>query len=80
MGEWGWVIGAKEEKQIDLKAALQNLHFDEIPTRWVNQEAMLLMTSFGKDIYGFPVDSVEVNTIHNPVLYHYYLKGNWDLY
>ena len=80
MGEWGWVIGAKEEMQIDLKAALRNLHFEDIPTKWLNQEAMLLMTSFGKDIYGFPVDTVETNTIHNPVLYQYYLKGNWDLY
>ncbi len=80
MGEWGWVIGVKVEMEVDLKSALRNLQFEGVSTEWLNQEAMLLMTSFGKDIYGFPVDTVEVNTIHNPVLYQYYLKGNWDLY
>jgi spermidine synthase len=37
------------------------------------------MTSFGKEFYK-PTDSLEINKIHNPVLYQYYLDGNWDLY
>jgi len=43
---------------------------------------MKLLTSFGKDSYlniSTP-ENIEVNKIHNPVLYQYYLKGNWDLY
>jgi spermidine synthase len=33
------------------------------------------MTSFGKDLV--KIDSVEVNTVRNPVLYKYYLDGTW---
>jgi spermidine synthase len=80
MGEWGWIIGIKDERKTSLKTALQSLEFGQVPTRWINNEAMQLMTSFGKTIYTIPVDSVQINKIHNPVLYRYYLQGNWDLY
>lgn len=79
LGEWGWVIGSKNDS-INLKGQLQALTFEKVETKWINNEAMSLMTSFGKTIYGEEVDEVEVNTIHNPVLYQYYLRGNWDLY
>jgi len=78
LGEWGWMIGTTN-RSLHLKEKLRALTFD-VETQWINQEAMLLMTSFGKDIYAFEVDSVAVNKIHRPVLYRYYLKGNWDLY
>ncbi len=82
LGEWGWVLGAKGFKGSPdaLKAKIQSLKPEQVPTRWLNHEAMQLITSFGKDIYGFPQDSVEINKIQNPVLYRYYLNGNWDLY
>ncbi|MDO6736916.1 polyamine aminopropyltransferase [Wenyingzhuangia sp. 2_MG-2023] len=78
MGEWGWILGSKQsiDKKM-LKQRLQSLHFKN--TNWINHEAMLLITSFGKDFYKVK-DSVGVNEVHNPVLYNYYLKGNWDLY
>jgi spermidine synthase len=81
MGEWGWIIGAKS-KDINapqLKDKLQKIDFKNIETKWINTEAMQLMTSFGKEFYK-PTDSLEINKIHNPVLYQYYLDGNWDLY
>jgi len=80
MGEWGWSFGQKQAKYSDLKEPLQKLEFNDISTAWINNEAMQLITSFGKDSYLWEVDSVEVNRVHNPVLYKYYLKGNWDLY
>ncbi len=80
MGEWGWVLGQKQTSHNDLKAALQNLEFDSVDTKWMNNEAMNLVTSFGKNTYIWKQDSVKVNRIHDPVLYKYYLKGNWDLY
>jgi spermidine synthase len=79
LGEWGWVMGIRNDS-INLKDQLQRLEFDHVETKWLNHEAMTLMTSFGKNIYTIEVDSVQVNKIHNPVLYQYYLKGNWDLY
>lgn len=82
LGEWGWVLGMKKEVASgpQLKKALTRLHFDELPTKWINHEAMALITSFGKDIYAFNTDSVKVNKVNDPVLYRYYLDGNWDLY
>ncbi|WPP50571.1 polyamine aminopropyltransferase [Catalinimonas niigatensis] len=82
MGEWGWVLGLKtnDTTGINLKARLQSLTFQDIETAWLNQEAMQLMTSFGKDFFLPENDSIEVNTVHHPVLYRYYLDGNWDIY
>ena len=78
LGEWGWSLGVKQANG-DVKKNLRQLEF-EIPTRWINNEAMTLITSFGKDYYPWEKDTVLVNRIHEPVLYKYYLKGNWDLY
>lgn len=80
LGEWGWVLGAKEVEKEVLKTALQNLRFGAIPTQWINHEAMTLITSFGKRVFPDDEKVVEVNRIHNPVLYKYYLDGKWDLY
>ena len=80
MGEWGWILGVKSENPLPLKKALRALTYENITTQWLNQEAMLLMTSFGKDFFLDASDSVEINTLGNQVLYRYYLRGNWDLY
>ena len=78
LGEWGWVMGTKNIPSDKLKQNLRKLEFDNIETRWINNEAMLQITSFGKDV--FKSDDLEINTINNLVLYQYYLRGNWDLY
>lgn len=79
LGEWGWCLGVKQAPQKVVKRRLQTLDF-KVPTQWINKEAMSLITSFGKNIYPYQSDSVRINKIHDPVLYKYYLKGNWDLY
>jgi spermidine synthase len=38
------------------------------------------MLSFGKKIFLDEEDSILINTVGEPVLYRYYLKGNWDVY
>jgi len=80
LGEWGWILGAKGIKQDSLKPIAQRLSFDGLDTRFVNNESMTLMTSFGKQVFMDENDPVEVNRIHHPVLYKYYLNGDWDLY
>jgi spermidine synthase len=80
LGEWGWIAGAKSLSKTRFKHALQQLDFEGIDTRWINHEAMTLITSFGKDFSLDLSDSIEINTIHNPVLFNYYMKGDWDLY
>jgi spermidine synthase len=81
MGEWGWILGSKRilDKEVFKKAA-QQLDFSELTTTWLNTEAMQLMTSFGKSDLFLEDEKIRVNKIHDPVLYEYYLKGNWDLY
>ncbi len=79
LGEWGWTLGVKQPPYESVKAELQKLEIN-VPTRWINKEAMTLITSFGKDFYPWKKDSVQVNRIHEPVLHKYYMKGNWDLY
>lgn len=83
MGEWGWILGAKNKNltQSKLKETLRHLDFESIPTQWINTESMLLLTAFGKDsAFELQNTEVEINKIHNPVLQKYYLEGNWDLY
>jgi spermidine synthase len=81
MGEWGWVLGAKNPIATTnlLKEKLRKLSFNNVTTNWINNEAMQLITSFGKDIVLID-EEIEINKVHNPVLYQYYLNGNWDLY
>ena len=78
LGEWGWILGSKRLPPDMLKTNLQELEFNKVETRWLNTDAMKLMTSFGKDV--FEEGEVEVNSIHNPVLFKYYRRGAWDLY
>ena len=80
LGEWGWVLGAKNISKQNLKQELIGLQFPSIETQWINNEAMSLITSFGKDYFHADSAAVEVNEIHNPVLYKYYLHGTWDVY
>lgn len=82
MGEWGWIIGNKTLKSEDLKKAMQSLQIKNVETKWLNHDAMLQITSFGKNwkTNGKSNEDLEVNTIHNPVLYRYYEEGNWYVY
>ncbi len=78
LGEWGWIIGSKrltKDKMIDI---MRQSDYSYLNNKWLNRESIQLITSFGKPL--FDTSKVEVNTINSPVLYRYYLDGNWDLY
>ena len=78
LGEWGWVIGAKTER--NLKTELKEVSIDDLDTKWLTSEALIGLVSFGKDVLNSPDDHTKINRIHSPVLYKYYLEGRWDLY
>ncbi|PCH73017.1 MAG: spermidine synthase [Flavobacteriaceae bacterium] len=80
LGEWGWILGAKNISEENLKKELHSLKFDHMETRWINNEAMKLLTSFGKDFFKKDNLEIKTNEIHDPVLYKYYLNGTWDIY
>lgn len=81
LGEWGWVLGVKGSAipRQALKKQLAGISFDDVATRFLNQDAMISMLNFGKgelDEY----DSVEASNELNLAVYHYYKNGAWDLY
>lgn len=82
MGEWGWIAGIKRKiSKEEINKSLLKFNNAKIATKWLNKESMHLITSFGKNFYEKnTIDSIKVNQISNPVLYHYYNKGNWDTY
>lgn len=82
MGEWGWVLAVNNSDIDDHQIidALKRSDFTTVETRWINREAINMITSFGKNYFLKPNSAIKVNKIHDPVLYHYYLNGSWDVY
>ncbi|RMF61497.1 MAG: polyamine aminopropyltransferase [Calditrichaeota bacterium] len=81
LGEWGWVVGIKGVKISPeaMREKLAQLTFENIPTRFLNNDAMISMIHFGKgelDDY----DEIEVNHELNLAVYHYYKSNDWELY
>jgi len=83
MGEWGWIIGAKEtdiEEQL-LKPLLLSKDFSGLNTRFLNNDAVVSMVYFGKGILDQDeFNDIKPNTEFNPVLHQYYLSGTWGMY
>ncbi len=77
LGEWSWTIGAKGTTKAMLKEQLMGSEFSNYRTKWLNNDAMRMMMSFGKATR--VVSNNEVNTMSNPILYKYYLNGNYTL-
>ncbi|MGB3183037.1 MAG: polyamine aminopropyltransferase [Cyclobacteriaceae bacterium] len=78
LGEWGWVMGSPQLSRKEMKSRLTNDFDESIPTQWFNRDAAEMTASFGKPMVD--TTGIETNTLLNPVLYRYYLQGNWDLY
>jgi len=78
MGEWGWVIGSKILNKVGMKKKLHQTDFSKKNHKWLNNESVALLTSFGKPMVD--TSGIKVNTLARPCLPNYYLKGNWDLY
>jgi spermidine synthase len=77
LGEWGWYVCSSELMEEEIKSAILNAGEVPVPTKWWNPEAALLVTSFGKT-YSDTLN-IQVNSLENPLVYQYYLKGNWDM-
>ena len=73
LSEWGWIIGCKNARQVDLMDKLNRTKFQGIRTRWLDQEAMKLISSFGKSP-DFS-DTTSVNTLENPVVFNHYRES-----
>lgn len=83
MGEWGWVIGFKGNQDREVLINRLNKYFttENLKVNWISKEAINLITSFGQPFYlKENLESLKSNTINNPILYGYYLDGNWESY
>ncbi|MBA4367773.1 MAG: spermidine synthase [Desulfobacterium sp.] len=83
MGEWGWVLGVKAEDidEVRLKQIASQIGFQDIPTRFLNQDGMISMIHFGKGIFDTgEMKEIQQNDELNPILYRYYLSGSWGMY
>ncbi|QZT38361.1 polyamine aminopropyltransferase [Halosquirtibacter xylanolyticus] len=79
LGEWGWILGMRKD-EVSIKSKAKQIQFDNIQTQWINKDAMLHISTFGKVFFSKDTTHIQVNKIDNPTLYRLYLKGNWDLY
>ena len=79
LGEWGWILGTKEKTR-SLKTELQQSKLSPIETSWLTDEALTLISSFGKEMLPRDWTEISINRLHDPVLYKYYNNGRWDLY
>jgi len=78
-GEWSWIIGSKKLSSQQIKNNIQNMDVNQIENlKWLTKESLLLLTSFGKDLVKVDTAEIKVNSIHNPVAYKYYEKGDWS--
>ncbi|MEO1050299.1 MAG: hypothetical protein AAFX87_06725 [Bacteroidota bacterium] len=75
LGEWGWIVGAKTGNSDEWKEKMKGLNFEYVTTKWLNNESMRMMLSFGKPYIDF--DSISINTLKRPVLHQYYSTGTW---
>jgi len=81
MGQWGWVLTYNDANLTPqaLKGKLMSLDFEDIPTQYLNQDALIGMLQFGKDTLK-PMPEVGINTFQSLRLVDYYQKGRWDMY
>ncbi|MDD4393380.1 MAG: polyamine aminopropyltransferase [Desulfobacterales bacterium] len=83
MGEWGWVIGVRDEDadETTIKRVLMNETFSDIQTRFINADAMISMMLFGKGVLDDArFKGIKVNSEAKPVLTRYYKAGSWGMY
>lgn len=79
LGEWGWVLGSKNKTET-LRENLKEIDLGTLETKWLTNEALTSLCSFGKQVFPKNYDEVAINKLHDPVLYKYYLAGRWDVY
>lgn len=80
--EWGWYLAARQEDNLNLKRIAEGFYtLDEfdVPTTYLTPKKFLSNTIFGKDILN-TTEEIEISTLSNPVVYHYYVHNGWKIY
>lgn len=77
LGEWGWYICSLDQSSGEMGTKLTMQKEVGVDTKWFNNEAAQLIAAFGKP--QSDTTHIGINSIENPLVYQYYLKGNWNL-
>ncbi len=77
--EWGWYLASKSTDQLNMVQLNQSIygmdHFF-VETDYLTPQKYFANTIFGKDILD-NAEQIEVSTLTNPVVYHYYVTYAW---
>ena len=77
-GEWGWILASKSLSKNEIKNKISSVKVKP-ETRMFGQlgiQERLLIPNV--PLIGFDSSEVEVSTLYNPVVYRYYLQGDWS--
>ncbi len=77
LGEWGWYICSLDLESDEMGKRLVEQRELTVETSWFNNEAASLISAFGKTYYD--TLNLDINSLEHPLVYQYYLKGNWNL-
>lgn len=80
--EWGWYLAARQEDNLNLTRIAESFYLlDEfdVETTYLTPKKFLSNTIFGKDILE-NADNIEISTLSNPKVYHYYVHYGWKIY
>jgi len=79
--EWGWYLATRQEERLNLHHLAEKLYpldaFD-VETSYLTPKKFFSNTIFGKDIME-NADEIEVSTLSNPKVYHYYVHYGWKI-
>ncbi len=65
----------------NLKKIAQTINFNDITTKFINNNAMISMIYFGKGVFDSrDAKDIKTNKILDPILLQYYHKGSWGIY
>jgi spermidine synthase len=78
-GEWSWIIGSKNLTSQEIKTKIRAIDVNKIENlKWLNSSGLERLTSSGQSLIEVDTSKLKVNSIHNPVAYKYYEKGDWS--
>lgn len=79
MGEWGFILASKRLDPNELEKRFLTIAVDEKKTKWLNNNVLKALISFGKT-YNDPGFRPGINNLTDPLLYRYFEDSDWGLY
>lgn len=79
--EWGWYLASRKEMRHNLLGIahkMQNMSAFSVETSYLTPQKFQSNTIFGKDMLE-GAEEIEVSTLANPKVYHYYVHYGWKL-